>query len=146
MGQLRQFLQLSAVCDCADLVMREVNSREFNAVLEPLNPSDLVMRQVQSHQYVEVQQVFHSLNLVLVQIQTTKLNHVIKSLDLANAVAFEPDRSHFVIRFQVLDRFETFEVEVELAVGPRRRVLSIEFADGDDVVMGQHGFAILVTG
>lgn len=68
MGQLRQFLQLSAVCDCADLVMREVNSREFNAVLEPLNPSDLVMRQVQSHQYVEVQQVFHSLNLVLVQI------------------------------------------------------------------------------
>lgn len=43
-------------------------------------------------------------------------------------------------------RLLTFEVEVELAVGPRRRVLSIEFADGDDVVMGQHGFAILVTG
>ena len=60
MGQFGQGAQLLAVCDSSNLVVREIQSCEFEAIFKSLDNLDLVVRQVQCDKFREREQVYSS--------------------------------------------------------------------------------------
>ena len=50
--------------------------------------------------------VLHAKNLVLMEVQAAHARHVVHTLDLIDAIAFEPDRLNVSVGLQILNRFK----------------------------------------
>ena len=107
MRQFRKFLELLAICDVLNFIVRKINCTELEAVFKALHHSDLVVGEVEHGEFAEVVEVLHARDLVLMEVQASHSRHVIHALDLSDSIAFKPNRLDIGVGFQVLNRFKT---------------------------------------
>lgn len=72
-----QLLELCAVGDVLDQVVRQVESHELDTVLEALHDANLVVREVQDCQLREVEKALDAWDLILMKVQALHALHVV---------------------------------------------------------------------